>query len=368
MAMHGGISTSHPDAGNALGQAITALRRGEPVLICDNEISVLAVAAELATEENLRRLREISAGPMSVVLTRRRAVALGMSCALSISVSSQLPAAVIRNLADPAASLGAEPAGLSPEPVVAEGGVLAAAALAKLASCLPAALVLRVGAADAPLLAQCRDLASIEAAAVFKYDAAAGGLERVAEARVPLADAENARMIAFRPRDGGAEHLAILIGAPDPAAPVLVRLHSECFTGDLLASLRSDRHDQLRGAIAAIARAGGGVLLYLAQEGRGTGLLNKRQAYQLPDAGFDTLDANEQLGFDADERVYLPAAEMLRQLGFGMVRLLTNNPDKVVAMGRYGIRVVERVSHVFPSSGDNEHYLCTKGTRSGHFI
>lgn len=174
-AMHGGISTSHPYAGNALGQAITALRGGEPVLICDNEISVLAVAAELATEENLRRLREISAGPMSVVLTRHRAAAVGRSYALSISVSSQLPAAVIRNLADPAASLGAEPAGLGPESVVAEGGVLAAAALAKLASCLPAALVLRVGAADAPLLARCRDLASIEAAAVFKYDAAAGG-------------------------------------------------------------------------------------------------------------------------------------------------------------------------------------------------
>ena len=123
-AMHGGISTSHPDAGNALGQAITALRGGEPVLICDNEITV---AAELATEENLRRLREISAGPMSVVLTRHRAAAVGRSYALSISVSSQLPAAVIRNLADPAASLGAEPAGLGPESVVAEGGVLAAA-------------------------------------------------------------------------------------------------------------------------------------------------------------------------------------------------------------------------------------------------
>src|SRR5712671_2945612 len=367
-AMHGGISTSHPDAGNALGQAITALRGGEPVLICDNEISVLAVAAELATEENLRRLREISAGPMSVVLTRHRAAAVGMSYALSISVSSQLPAAVIRNLADPAASLGAEPAGLGPESVVAEGGVLAAAALPKLASCLPAALVLRVGAADAPLLARCRDLASIEAAAVFKYDAAAGGLERVAEARVPLADAENARMIAFRPRDGGGEHLAILIGAPDPTVPVLVRLHSECFTGDLLASLRSDRRDQLRGAIAAIARTGGGVLLYFAQEGRCIGLLNKRQAYQLQDAGFDTLDANEQLGFDADERVYLPAAEMLRQLGFGTIRLLTNNPEKVAALERYGIRVAERMPHVFPANGHNERYLRTKATRSGHFL
>ncbi len=367
-AMRGGISTSHRDAGSALGQAITALRRGEPVLIRDNEISVLAIAAELVTEENLRRLREISAGSVSVVLMRRRGVALRLSGALSISVSSQLPATVIRNLADPAASLGAEPAGLGPEPVVAEGGVLAAAALAKLASCLPAALVLRIGAAEAPLFAQCRDLASIEAAAVFKYDAAAARLERVAEARVPLADAENTRLITFRPRDGGGEHLAILIGAPDPAAPVLVRLHSECFTGDLLASLRGDRRDRLHGAIAAIARAGGGVLLYLAQEGRGIGLLNKLRAYQLQDAGFDTLDANEQLGFDVDERVYIPAAEMLRQLGFGMVRLLTNNPDKVVALERYGIRVAERVPHVFPSNGYNERYLCTKATRSGHFL
>ena len=367
-AMRGGISASHPDAGNALGQAITALRRGEPVLIRDNEISVLAVAAELATEENLRRLREISAGPMSVVLTRHRAVALGLPCDIVNfrlfptsghgHTQSRRSGGIARRRAGRGRSRAGRRRGRG-----ARRGRLGQARLMS-AGCSSAT---RRGS-RCPLLAQCRDLASIEAAAVFKYDAAAGGLERVAEARVPLADAENARMIAFRPRDGGGEHLAILIGAPDPAAPVLVRLHSECFTGDLLASLRCDRRDQLRGAIAAIARAGGGVLLYLAQEGRGIGLLNKRRAYQLQDAGFDTLDANEQPGFDVDERVYLPAAEMLRQLGFGMVRLLTNNPDKVVAMGRYGIRVAERVSHVFPSSGYNEHYLCTKGTRSGHFL
>jgi GTP cyclohydrolase II len=185
---------------------------------------------------------------------------------------------------------------------------------------------------------------------------------------VPLADAENARLVAFRPRDGGGEHLAIVIGAPDPADAVLVRLHSQCFTGDLLASLRCDCGEQLRGAIAAIARAGGGVLLYLPQEGRGIGLVNKLRAYQLQDAGFDTLDANEQLGFDADERVYLPAAEMLRQLGFLQVRLLTNNPDKVAALERCGIRIVERVPHVFPANGHNERYLRTKATRSGHFL
>jgi len=255
-----------------------------------------------------------------------------------------------------------------PEPAVAEGIELAAVALAKLAALLPAALVLPLSAAEAALARRRTDFAAVEAEEVLSRRAAMAGLTRVAEARVPLADAEDARLVAFRPADGGSEHLAILIGTPDPAAPVLVRLHSACFTGDVLASLRCDCGDQLRGAIAAIAEAGGGALLYLAQEGRGIGLVNKLRAYQLQDAGFDTLDANEQLGFDADERVYLPAAEMLRQLGFVTVRLLTNNPDKVAALERYGIRIVERVPHVFPANGHNERYLRTKATRSGHLL
>ena len=283
-------------------------------------------------------------------------------------VAPKLPATVIRNLADPAASLGAEPPGLGPEPVTAAGGELAAVALAKLAALLPAALVLPLAAAEAALARRRTDFANVATEAVLTRRAAITGLTRVAEARVPLADAEDARLIAFRPGDGGTEHLAILIGAPDPASPVLVRLHSACFTGDVLASLRCDCGEQLRGAIAAITEAGGGVLLYLAQEGRGIGLINKLRAYQLQDAGFDTVDANEQLGFDADERVYLPAAEMLRQLGFAAVRLLTNNPEKVAALERSGIRVAERVPHVFPANGHNERYLRTKATRSGHLL
>ena len=361
-------------SGRALDAAIIAFRRGDPVLLNGENGAVLAIAAELVSEESLARLRNMTSRRLSVVVTRRRAVALGLAPrsalagAVRITVAPHLSAAVIRKLADPAASLGAEPPGLGPEPASAEPGALAAVTFAKLADLLPAALVLWLVPAEAALARRRADLAQVEMTAVLNRRAAVTGLERVAEARVPLLNAENARLIAFRPGDGGTEHLAILIGAPDPASGVLVRLHSECFTGDVLASLRCDCGDQLQGAITTIAAAGSGVLLYLAQEGRGIGLVNKLRAYQLQDAGFDTIDANEQLGFDADERVYLPAAEMLRQLGFSSVRLLTNNPDKVGALQRYGINVVERVPHVFPANGHNERYLNTKATRSGHFL
>ncbi len=361
-------------AHRALDAAIVALRRGEPVLLTGRNEAILVLAAEFVDETNLRRLREVSSRPFRLVLTRRRAVALGLagrdelSGAVSILLPTELPAAVICNLADPAASLGAEPPGLGSEPANAEGGERAAVALAKLAALLPAALIMSFAPAEAAFARRRADIAVVNMEAVLSRQAAMAALTRVAEARVPLADAEDARLVAFRPGDGGSEHLAILLGSPDKAAPVLGRLHSECFTGDLLASLRCDCGDQLRGAIAAIAEAGGGALLYLAQEGRGIGLVNKLRAYQLQDAGFDTVDANEQLGFDADERVYLPAAEMLRQLGFNTIRLLTNNPEKVSALERYGIRVVERVPHVFPANGHNERYLRTKATRSGHLL
>jgi GTP cyclohydrolase II len=367
------LESSRP-AGGALDRAIVTLRRGEPVLLTGRDEAMLVLAAEFVDEDNLRRLREVSSRPLRLVLTRRRAVALGLakrdalSGAVSITLAADLAAAVICNLADPAASLGAEPPGLGPEPAIAEGGERAAVALAKLAALLPAALVLPLAPAEAALARRRTDIAAVELEEVLTRRAALARLSRVAEARVPLADAEDARLIAFRPGDGGSEHLAILIGAPGPGATVLARIHSQCFTGDVLGSLRCDCGDQLRGAIAAIAEAGGGVLLYLAQEGRGIGLVNKLRAYQLQDAGFDTVDANEQLGFDADERVYLPAAEMLRQLGLNTVRLLTNNPEKVAALERYGVRIAERVPHVFPSNGHNERYLRTKATRSGHLL
>ncbi|MSO66149.1 MAG: GTP cyclohydrolase II, partial [Alphaproteobacteria bacterium] len=177
----------------------------------------------------------------------------------------------------------------------------------------------------------------------------------------------NSEIVAFRPADGGIEHVAILIGKPDGRQPVLVRLHSECFTGDLLGSLRCDCGQQLRGAIEVMAKEGQGALLYLGQEGRGIGLINKLRAYVLQDQGYDTMEANRRLGFEEDERPFLPAARMLALLGFHRIRLLTNNLEKVEGLTRCGIDVVERVAHRFPSNPHNAHYLAAKA-RKGHLL
>ena len=245
----------------------------------------------------------------------------------------------------------------------------AAVELTKLARLLPAALTATIALGGKTIiewLSQ-NDIVAAEVDDIAAYQAnAARTLKPVSQARVPLAGAENARIVAYRPSDGGIEHLAIVIG--EPKEPVLIRLHSECFTGDLLGSLRCDCGDQLRGAIQQISQAGSGVLIYLAQEGRGIGLVNKLRAYQLQDAGADTIEANEQLGFDADERVYMPAAEILKDLGFKRVRLMTNNPEKVTALEHFGIDVVERVPHAFPANPHNERYLLTKANKSGHLF
>ena len=218
-----------------------------------------------------------------------------------------------------------------------------------------------------------KTISSVGVDAVQSFEArAARSLQLVVRARVPLEGAETCELAAFRARDGGPEHYAILIGAKDgaglaPPGPVLTRLHSECFTGDLLGSLRCDCGDQLRGAVRTIAAAGGGVLLYLAQEGRGIGLMNKLRAYRLQDEGFDTLVANERLGFAADERLYDIAARMLTLLGYRAVRLMTNNLDKIEALKAAGIEVSERVPHSFPDNVHSRDYLKAKA-EGGHLL
>ncbi len=355
-------------------RAITDLRRGGMVVIEDGRAMLLIQAAEMVNGETLVQLKALSGAAPLLLLTRRSAAALGLVPAPSepagvvvLRVAEGLGAMELRNIADPGALAAVAP--LPVAPAVSTAVEEAAVELVKLARLLPAVVAAWLPGKQVPSLAEREGLLLLSAGEVTSYqETAARSLRAVSEARVPLADAEDTRIIAFRPSDGGIEHLAILIGDPDPQQPVLVRLHSECFTGDLLGSLRCDCGDQLRGAIAEIARTGSGILLYLAQEGRGIGLVNKLRAYGLQDAGHDTVDANEQLGFDADERVYLPAAEMLRQLGIARVRLLTNNPHKVEALTRCGIIVDQRVPHIFPANGHNERYLKTTATRSGHWL
>ncbi|HMB77374.1 MAG TPA: GTP cyclohydrolase II [Kiloniellaceae bacterium] len=376
----------HSQVLKVIDRALAELRRGAAVLIArDDGEAALVQAAEVVSDERLRHLAALAGTTPLLVLTRRRAEAIGIEAetipqagaddgvdshvvALSLHDWS---AARVKTIADPTAADAhcAEDADRVP---VGDSFGTAAVELAKLARLLPAALIARLSfktGETAAAWAREHDAILVSAGDIATYrEACARALTKVAEARVPLAGAEKTKIIAFRPPDGGSEHMAMVIGDPDPSGPVLLRVHSECFTGDLLASLRCDCGDQLHGAIKAIGAEGAGLILYLTQEGRGIGLVNKLRAYALQDQGADTAVANETLGFDADERIYLPAAEMLRQLGFSRVRLLTNNPEKVEALTRCGIAVEERVPHSFPSNGHNAYYLATKARRFGHMI
>ena len=191
---------------------------------------------------------------------------------------------------------------------------------------------------------------------------------RVSEARVPLRDAGEAQLVLFRDRRDASEHVAVIVGTPDLAGIVPVRAHSSCFTGDLLGSLRCDCGEQLQIAVQRLHEAGGGVLLYLAQEGRGIGLANKLRAYQLQDAGLDTVDADRHLGFSADERSYAIAAAMLRQLGITRIKLLTNSPHKVRELRARGIDVHAIETLATTPNVHNEKYMRTKRERVGHLL
>lgn len=175
-------------------------------------------------------------------------------------------------------------------------------------------------------------------------------------------------MHGFLDQDTGKEHVALTLGDVADGKPVLGRLHSECLTGDALFSLRCDCGFQLEAALSHIAEEGRGILLYHRQEGRNIGLLNKIRAYALQDQGYDTVEANHQLGFAADERDFTLCADMFKLLGVDEVRLLTNNPRKVEILGEAGINIVERVSLIVGRNPKNEHYLDTKAAKMGHLL
>lgn len=358
-------------------RAVAELRRGAPVLVVGPDGAFLVAAAELSGIATLARLGTLAAQPAQLLLAPTRAAAVlqrpapgGADVpAVALRLPPGVTPALLRALADPTAA----PAPLRPEraPLPPEGPAATAIRLAKLARLLPAVLFAPAAEeGDWAGFAARHDLVAVPGPDVLAYpEIVAATLTRVAEARVPTEDSREMRIIAFRPADGGTEHLAMVVGDPWSAAePPLVRLHSECFTGDLLGSLRCDCGPQLRGALARMGEEGAGVLLYLAQEGRGIGLVNKLRAYQLQDEGADTLDANTRLGYGADERNFLIAAAMLRELGIERVRVLTNNPDKVAALAACGIAVADRVPHRYPANEHNDRYLQTKAERFGHLF
>jgi GTP cyclohydrolase II len=345
--------------------AIDHVRRGLPVCIS----GMLILGIDQACDDSLARF--LKYGAAHLLITGKRAgvlkitadgIAAGRtSVALDIPDWGDLP--WLMAVADPSRDLIMPMKGpFATRGVEDADAACAALDLMRHARLLPAVIAISgAGMID--------DLHTVEAADILSFEHnQAQNLKLVARAKVPLMAAAQTEIAAFRSGDGGVEHIALIIGDPPRSAPVLTRLHSECFTGDLLGSLKCDCGPQLQGAIKLIAESGGGVLLYLAQEGRGIGLINKLRAYALQDQGFDTVDANLRLGFEIDERYFAPAAKMLELLGFSSVRLLTNNPEKVAALEKSGVVVAERIAHQFAANPHNAGYLTTKRDRTGHLL
>jgi GTP cyclohydrolase II len=326
-------------------------------------------AAETINTDRLTAMRAI--GELDLALTDHRAATLKArpydGDLARVIVPQDAPLSWVQALADPEDDLRHPMKG--PLQTRRDGSAhlhRLAIKLCKDARLLPSALVLPN--VDGAVLAAQNDLTVLDAEAARNLISAPTHLSNIVSARVPITAAEATRLHIFRPDDGGEEHYAIEIGKPDRKAPVLARLHSACFTGDLMGSLKCDCGPQLHAALGQMGQEGAGVLLYLNQEGRGIGLANKMRAYSLQDQGFDTVEANHRLGFEDDERDFRLGSEILRRMGFGSVRLLTNNPAKIVMMENCGIAVTERVPLKVGLNTHNERYLATKANKSGHLL
>ena len=352
-----------------LARARGDLRMGVPVVMTGEGRAMLVVAVEALEADRLAALRAL--GAPELALTARRAETLKARVydgdLARVAVPGDVGVDWLCAMADPKDDLRVPMKG--PFRSLREGSSdlhRAALALVKSAHLLPAALLVPVPHGVA--LADEHALTLLPLAEIAPELARMSPLHPVVSARLPMVASTAGRVHVFRAEDGGAEHYAIEIGQPDRAAPVLARLHSACFTGDVLGSLKCDCGPQLRAALAQMGAEGAGVLLYLNQEGRGIGLANKMRAYSLQDQGFDTVEANHRLGFEDDERDFRIGAGILRQMGFGAVRLLTNNPRKIAMMESCGLRVAERVPLKVGETAQNAAYLATKAAKSGHLL
>ena len=342
----------------AAARAIDALRRGWPVAV--GRVGLLAIE----TADPVRLAAFDPEERADVLLSFGRAATLKLvnqresgepDSPVMVERTPWLDFATATALGDPSLDLATPLKGPFRLVALAEADAAAAALrLARIAGILPAFFVRAVREGDQ----------QVDAADIDAHDDATR-LTIATRARLPVAGAEDAEIVAFRTPEAAGEHVALVLGQPD-GTPPLVRLHSECLTGDVLGSLKCDCGPQLHEALRRIGEGGWGILLYLRQEGRGIGLINKLRAYALQDQGFDTVDANTRLGFAIDARDFAVAARMLELLGQRRVRLLTNNPAKVASLEAHGVRVSERVSLALPANAHNARYLATKRDRTGH--
>ena len=344
-----------------VGRGLTEFRAGRPVVVKSSSETLLCLPVEGLDKDRLTAFQALCA-PIAprLVLTSRRARSLGIDTdePVALELMPDIDANTILALVADATS--------DHEfiPESASGAAIAAIELVKLAQVLPAVLV----AETTPTMVDAFNprLITVEAGAVARFrEKATQSLAIAGEAYVPLSSGVRTRFVVFRDALGD-DPVAVIVGTPDLSKPVPVRIHSACLTGDVFGSRRCDCGDQLKLALARLQETGGGVILYLAQEGRGVGLANKMRTYKLQDAGLDTVDANTTLGFDDDERDYGVAARMLQMLGCPRVVLLTNNPAKVDGLANAGIEIVSRMPIETPVNSDNRRYLTAKASRAGH--
>jgi len=352
-------------------QAVDALRHGWPLRFereSAEDITLLPVETAICGDATADRMLISAARAATLKLANQRDAACdpasGSHAPILIHGAESFDLATALPISDPALDLKNPLKGpFRAEPLEWRDTGRAAMELARIAGILPAFLVDPANAGEAhPLRAD--DLASY---------AEPGALRIVTRARLPIKANEDAEIVAFRSPDDTREHVALIIGEQSGKREPLVRIHSECLTGDILGSLKCDCGPQLDAALAAMDRhahedGGWGALLYLRQEGRGIGLVNKLRAYRLQDLGFDTVEANRRLGLPDEARDFPVAARMLELLGAQAIRLMTNNPVKVDAMKQAGIEVSERISHQLPENPHNARYLATKRDRSGHLL
>jgi len=364
-------------------RAISELRRGGKLVVSDINTGtcVLLIAAELIENETIQNLSELTQSRPSIILSANRSNAIGINVKKqpsSILIKQQWSKNDILSLCMPLYG--------HKRPIM--NGVILESSDSIISSCLlilrqarllPAGLMSIISNVAIENISQWsfkNDFLNVEVNDIKLYETSnADSLTMSVKAKVPIAYTDNCEIIIFRPKDGGDEHFCLLFGKTrnileklDHKHIPLVRVHSQCITGDVLESLKCDCGQQLKQSIKMMSKANEGILIYLAQEGRDIGLLNKLRAYTLQEKGMDTVEANIALGFDDDERLYYPAKQILKKLGIDTLKLITNNPKKVENLSNLGINVIERIPIKIEANKHNKKYLETKSKKSGHIL